>query len=120
MTHCAFEGYMGEKRKNLVKKFGFDTKNAAHLIRLLRMGIEFLVEGELYVQRKDAQQLLEIKRGEWTLEQVKTESDRLFKKAEEIYSTTTLPNHPDYDKVNDLCINIFTNYFSKIDKKYYD
>lgn len=36
----------------------------------------------LYVRRHDAQQLLEIKRGEWTLDQVKAESDRLFKNAE--------------------------------------
>jgi uncharacterized protein len=40
MTHGAFEGYMGAKRKQLVEQFGFDCKNAAHLIRILRMGIE--------------------------------------------------------------------------------
>ena len=54
MTHFKFEGYMGEKRKGLVEKFGYDTKNAAHLIRLLDMGIEFLNEGVLYVKRKNA------------------------------------------------------------------
>jgi len=118
MTHFKFEGYMGAKRKSLVEKFGLDVKNACHLIRLLRMGIEFLIEGELYVQRKDAQQLLEIKRGEWSLEQIKAEADKLFKKAEDLYSISTLPNHPDYDKIDDLCINIFANYFSKIDERH--
>lgn len=44
MTYLAFEGYMGEKRKRLVRKFGYDTKNACHLIRLLKMGIEFIQE----------------------------------------------------------------------------
>src|SRR6266540_108313 len=34
MTHYKFEGHMGQKRKSLVDKFGYDTKNAAHLIRL--------------------------------------------------------------------------------------
>jgi predicted nucleotidyltransferase len=38
MTQGAFQGYMGERRKRLVEQFGYDTKNAAHLIRLLRMG----------------------------------------------------------------------------------
>lgn len=106
MTHLAFKGYMGEKRKQLVEKHGYDTKNAAHLIRLLRMGIEFLNEGELHVMRQDAQQPLEIKRGEWTLEQVKAEADRLFKRAEETYDRSTLPAKPDSEKVNALCVEI--------------
>ncbi len=42
MTAQAYQGYMGDKRKQLVDKYGFDTKNAQHLIRLLRQGIEFL------------------------------------------------------------------------------
>ena len=36
MTHFVGRGYMGEKRRGLVEKYGYDTKNAAHLIRLLR------------------------------------------------------------------------------------
>lgn len=70
MTHAACEGYMGKKRKELVEKFGYDCKNAAHCIRLLRMGIEFLREGVLHVHREDAPQLVEIKMGGWKLEQV--------------------------------------------------
>src|SRR4029079_2658 len=29
-------GYMGQKRRELVRRVGYDAKNAAHLIRLLR------------------------------------------------------------------------------------
>jgi predicted nucleotidyltransferase len=106
MTHMAFEGYMGEKRRQLVEKFGYDTKNAAHLVRLLRMGIEFLVEGCLYVERPDAQQLLEIKRGEWTLEQVKAEANRLFVKAEDMYTRSALPIGVDKAKIGKLCADV--------------
>ena len=113
MTHYKFEGYMGQKRKQLVEKFGYDTKNASHLIRLLRMGIEFLTEGELYVKRQDATQLLEIKRGEWTLEKVKTEVDRLFVLAEEAYMRSPLPPHPDIDKINNLIIDMCGGYFER-------
>ena len=35
-----FSGYMGEKRKKMVRRYQYDVKNAAHLIRLLRMGAE--------------------------------------------------------------------------------
>lgn len=106
MTHQKFEGYMGEKRKALVAKFGYDCKNAAHLIRLLRMGTEFLKDGNLQVLRHDAQQLLEIKRGEWSLNQVKEEADRWFKNAEAAYLASTLPAMPDYDKINALCVDV--------------
>lgn len=106
MTHCAGMGYMGAKRKALVDKYLFDTKNAAHLIRLLRMGTEFLKDGRLYVTRQDAPQLLEIKRGEWTLEQVKAEAERGFKTAEQAYLASTLPSKPDEEKINNLTVEV--------------
>lgn len=103
-------GYMGTKRRNLVRKVGYDSKNAAHLIRLLRMGIEFLVDGELHVERADAEQSLEIKRGEWPLDRVKTEAERLFKLAEEAYIRSSLPPKPDIEKAERLCIEVISRY----------
>jgi hypothetical protein len=113
MTHCACEGYMGQKRKQLVERFGYDTKNAAHLIRLLRMAIEFLNESVFYVQREsDATQLLDIKMGKWTLEQVKAEADRLFQRAEAAYDKSTLPAQPDMAKINELTVSIVSRHFA--------
>lgn len=109
MTSGAFQGYMGEKRKHLVEKYGYDTKNAAHLIRLLRMSIEFLKDGRLYPNRGsvgDAPMLLGIKRGEWTLEQVKAEADRLFKRAEDAFDRCTLPAGVDTQKIDAMLVDI--------------
>jgi predicted nucleotidyltransferase len=106
MTHYKFEGYMGEKRKTLVDRFGYDTKNAAHLIRLLKMGIEFLTEGVLYVERKDAAELLSIKHGEWPLERVKERAEGLFALAEEAYVRSPLPPEPDRAGAERLLIEI--------------
>jgi hypothetical protein len=103
-------GYMGAKRKGLVMKVGYDSKNAAHLIRLLRMGIEFLVEGELHVERADAENLLSIKRGEWPLEKVKEEAERLFRLAEEAYVRSSLPPKPDEKRAELLCMEIISRY----------
>ena len=113
MTHQAFEGYMGQKRKQLVEKHGYDTKNAAHCIRLLRMGIEFLNEHRFYIDRsqKDGPQLLEIKRGEWELAKVKEEAERLFKRAEEAYDRCSLPIQPDVNEVNRLLVTILNPHF---------
>jgi len=95
MTHFqAYEGYMGAKRKALVDKYGYDTKNASHLIRLLKMGIEFLTTGQMNVFRHDNQMLIEIKYGQWSLQKVKDEAERLFKMAEEAFVKSPLPLTP--------------------------
>ena len=106
MEHGAFKGYMGDKRKALVERHGYDTKNAAHLIRLLRMGIEFLRDGEMNVMRHDAAELLAIKHGEWTLDRIKDEAQHLFRRAEDVYDHSTLPVGPDRDAVNRLCVEV--------------
>lgn len=108
MEGGACNGYMGAKRRALVERHGYDTKNAAHLIRLLRMGIEFLRDGELIVDRGgyDATELLAIKRGEWTLGRVRLEAERSFRRAEESYDRSTLPAKPDRARVEELCVEV--------------
>jgi predicted nucleotidyltransferase len=108
MTHGSTQGYMGEKRREIVERFGYDTKNAAHLIRLLRVGIEFLRDGYLRVDRGglDATELLDIKHGQWSLEQVQSEAANLFRRAEEAHDRSTLPLRPDRDRVNALCVDV--------------
>ena len=112
MTHHAYQGYMGEKRKKLVDEVGYDAKNAAHLIRLLLMGTEALLTGELQVFRHDAPQLLEIKRGGWTLAQVQAEAERLFHRAEAAFDRCILPLRPSREAVNHLLCGILEEYFS--------
>lgn len=112
MTAMSTHWKMGAKRKALVEKFGYDTKNAAHLVRLLRMGIEFLNEGALYPIRKDASQLIQIKQGQWSLSKVQREADRLFKVCEQAYLKSTLPNEPDYDGAKQLAFEITRDFLS--------
>lgn len=103
-TPGKFLGYMGPRRRALVEHFGYDTKMAAHLIRLLRMGGEFLKSGEMLVERPDAKELMAIKRGEWELERVKEEARRLERNIESAYEQSTLPEGPDWDAINRLAV----------------
>jgi predicted nucleotidyltransferase len=106
-----YEGYMGAKRKAIVEKYGYDLKNAAHCLRLLTMGIEFLKTGELVVFRPDAQKFLEVKNGLWTLEQVKSEAEKLFAGLEDANTNSPLTEHPKYDIVeNIVMVNILDFY----------
>ncbi len=107
LHHSHFSGYMGEKRKAMVRKYQYDVKNAAHLIRLLRMGAEFLQTGELRVYRTDdAEELKTIKRGGWPLERVKEEAERLFGGIEGSRRRSPLPPMPDAEGANRLLIEL--------------
>jgi hypothetical protein len=99
--------YMGAKRKELVERYGYDCKNAAHSVPLLRMGIEFLETGELSVYRTaDAGEIRAIKRGLWTLDQVKQEVDRLSDRIATARDRSPLPNEPDTAWAEELLIEI--------------
>ncbi|MGH3087237.1 MAG: DNA polymerase beta superfamily protein [Rubrobacteraceae bacterium] len=106
-------GFMGAKRKALVEKHGHDVKNSAHLIRLLRMSIEFLETGELQVHRPDADELIAIKRGEWSLERTRREAERLFVKAEEAYENSQLPEKPDRQRAEEICVRVLRDRLSR-------
>lgn len=114
MTQLSFKGYMGTKRRELVKKFGYDTKNAAHCIRLLRTCIEFLETGELNVYRtEDAEELLDIKTGKYSLAHVKLEASHLFEKAKKAKAISSLPLEPNHKSINKLTKHIMYEYIKK-------
>lgn len=106
-----FEGYMGQKRKQLVKKFGFDPKHASHCIRLLKMGSEFVATGRLNVCReKDAQYLIDVKLGKIPLAEIKEQYETLFNEAEEAYSKWDFPEEPETEKILKLTEEIMYDY----------
>jgi len=111
MENMAYNGYMGQKRKGLVDKFGYDTKNAQHLIRLQRQGIEFLKTGELVVVRPDAGELKQIKLGQWSIEKVKEVAEVQFKLMEKAYEDSSLPEHPNQEAVDLLVQQIQKEYY---------
>ena len=113
IERCQYAGYMGARRKMMVEKYGFDTKHSSTCLMLLNMGIEYLTEGRLYVQRKEAPILMEIKQGKWTLEQVKNESDRLMKLCEQAYINSKLPNEPNKIAAEKLLVEILNERFKK-------
>jgi uncharacterized protein len=92
MNGGVFRGYMGDKRKKLVERIGYDAKNAAHLVRLLHMGSEYQRTGELQVRRTwDREMLVEIKTGKWPLEKVKAYAESKFADMRAAYNESVLP-----------------------------
>lgn len=99
-------GYLGDKRKQLVLDHGYDSKNAAHCVRLLRMAAEYLSTGEMIVYRPDAEELLDIKRGKWELKRVKDHANELFAGMRDARDSSTLPDGPNREAAEKLLISI--------------
>lgn len=106
MKHQVFDGYMGSKRKALVEQFGYDSKNAAHCIRLLRMARDLFLTGNVIVKRPDAVELIEIKQGQWSLAAVTAEAEKLFKEVKVAREASTLPDNVNLEKINALSIQV--------------
>lgn len=89
-------------RHELEVKSGYDTKHASHLVRLMRMGMEILGEHKVIVKRPDRDEILAIKNGAWSYDQVMEFAESSQKNLDIMYKTTTLPRSVDFEKVNVL------------------
>lgn len=102
-----------KERSKLEEKSGYDTKHASHLVRLMRMGHEILIEGKVIVKRPDRDEILFIKNGGWTYEKVMEFANDMQTKLDEDYKITKLKKSVDLEKVNDLYHEIIDEHFSE-------
>lgn len=94
-------------RGKLEEQFGFDTKHAMHLVRLLRMGEEALTEGRIIVKRPDAEELLAIRDGAWTYEEIVAYAEEMDVRIRgELYNNTCLPKKVNLKKVAELVMEL--------------
>ncbi len=94
------------KRSTIIEKFGYDTKNAMHLIRLLKMGIEVLTEGEVNVLRHDNKELLKIRNGAYSKQEIEEEAKRLQNLLDLAYVNSKLPSKANYHKINEWLVDV--------------
>ncbi len=95
-----------KQRSELEEKFGYDTKHAMHLVRLLRMGREALTEGRVLVKRPDAQELLSIRHGAWSYEKIVEYAEQLKTEVMDMYETTQLPHTVDRQMAGELLMEL--------------
>lgn len=112
MQYCAWKKHRNKARAELERKFKFDTKNAAHLVRIMRMGKEILEEKTINVDRThiDADELKAIKNGLWDFEKLEDFFYETDKNMNKIYKKSNLRDTPCEDKIDTLCINTIENY----------
>lgn len=88
-------------RQDLRNKGAIKWKHAMHLVRLLLSGITVLREGFVPVQiGEHRDRLLAIRRGEVSWDEVDAWRLALHKEFDRTFAATTLPEQPDYERVN--------------------
>ena len=97
------------KRAELETKFGYDSKHAMHLVRLMKMGEEILLSGEVDVYRhRDREELIRIRNGEWPFEKLTEWADEKAETLNNIVreNLSILPVEPNYDEADQLVIDL--------------
>jgi len=93
-------------RAELEKKFGYDTKHAAHLVRLLRQAANILRTGDYNpcLEPFDLEPVLEVLKGEWEYEALIEWAEMADGQIATILSD--LPDRPDTRKVEELLMEL--------------
>lgn len=95
-----------EVRSALEKEFGYDTKHAMHLVRLLRMGKEALETGKVLIKRPDAEELLSIRAGAWTYAECMEYAEDMHALIQNLCKKTELPDSPNIHKISSMLMEI--------------
>lgn len=99
-----------ESRRKDIIDVGYSTKFAYHIVRLLNEVEQILVEGDLDLQR-NREQLKDIRRGEWTLEQVEQYFESKERALEAVYASSTLPHGPDEAAIKMLLLECLEEHY---------
>lgn len=90
----------------------YDAKNMLHTFRLLDMAEEIGRTGKIIVRRSNRDELLRIKSGVFTYEELVERAEQQLKQIEEVYEHSALPASPDMDEVNKLLFGLRKSFYS--------
>lgn len=103
------------KRIELYEKWGYDVKYAMHLVRLLSECEQILIEEDLDLQR-NREQLKSIRRGEWTVDQIREYFTQKETQLEQAYHESKLPNKPDEEVIKNILCQCLETHYGSLDK----
>lgn len=106
-NYWAWRRNRNKERSALEARMGYDGKNAAHLIRLMRTAREALVDGVVRVRRPDAEELLAIRRGEWSYERIIAEAEAIDAELADAEKSSPLPRGVDRRMVGEILLRMY-------------
>ena len=105
------------KRKDYVEKYGYDVKDASHVVRLLNEVHDFLFKGDCDIS-SNGELILEIRNGHWKLGEIKKMFDRKMDTLEQkmVDGESVLPEYPDQDKIKKLLVYCLEEKYGSLSK----
>lgn len=94
------------KRAALEEAYGYDTKHAMHLCRLLVMGQEILREGRVQVRRPDGEWLRAVRGGLYSYPDLLAWAAEQTASLAELEASSPLPEEPDTAAVDALVVEL--------------
>ena len=103
-----------QKNRNLVRakkegKFGYDVKHASHLFRLISEGKELLLTGKITFPRPDAKELLDIRNGKYSYNELMEKISDIETVFKEYAKKAILPHSPNIKAAGLLCQELIEN-----------
>lgn len=105
------------KRKNYVEKYGYDVKDASHVVRLLGEVNDFLFTGDCDISSR-GEKIREVRSGQFTLDEIKKIFDVEMDMLEHRMSNgeSVLPQYPDQVKIKTLLVYCLEEKYGSLSK----
>lgn len=95
----------------------YDSKNMMHTFRLLDMAIEVLETGKVIVKRPNREELLSIRKGEWSYDDLISKADEKMEEVKRAFNKSKLPDQPDKKKIKSLLVNLRIKFYKELNAK---
>lgn len=110
------KGERGQKdvnRKALVDQYGYDTKYAAHIIRLGYEGMRLAMTGELQLPLPEDERrvVLGVRQGHVSLSEMLTTAAYIEQELKDSYVSTVLPDKPDQTKIEQTMLEMYMHHW---------
>lgn len=101
-------GQKNIKRIELVERFGYDTKYASQILRLLHQGIGLMENGQIQFPLPEAHraEVMSVKLGEWSKDDVMARAEELESDLKAAREKSDLPEHVDLDAINNMLVEM--------------
>jgi len=93
-------------RAKLEEKYGYDTKHAMHLVRLMYEGEELLTTGYITFPRPERTELMAIRNGLYSYDQLMEKVENFDAMFETLYEKSSLPFSPNGIAINELYLKL--------------
>lgn len=106
------------KNRTLVTRYNGEIsmqgncKHASHLVRLLKMSVEILRDQKVIIFRPDREELLAIRQGAWSFDQVLEFAENTDNYLESLYTTSDLRSKPNLKGISNLYREICEEHYN--------